>query len=153
MQTDSSNTPGAQRLVERLEHRVLLGRPGGFGDFGLAVFSDAGWLWKGDIPYGVTTPIKPSIGLSALSAIPVASARLWRIDLAYAFAPDPGQGRLELRFSNTNKTGFFLPDPNDITDTREKLITYSKAGLLTLSRGSEMPQLNGSQEKETVRGA
>jgi len=41
----------------------------------------------------------------------------------------------------------------DFTDTREKLITYSKAGLLTLSRGSEMPQLNSTDEKEPVRGA
>ena len=121
----SSNTPGARRLVERLEHRVLLGRPGGFGDFGVAMFSDAGQLWAGDIPYGVTTPIKPSIGVSALAAIPVASARLWRIDLAYALKPDPGKGRLELRFSNTNKTGFFLPDPNDITDTRERSLPSS----------------------------
>ena len=84
-----------------------------------------GQLWAGDIPYGVTTPIKPSIGVSALAAIPVASARLWRIDLAYAFAPDPGKGRLELRFSNQNKTGFFLPDPNDIADTRERSLPSS----------------------------
>jgi hypothetical protein len=89
------------------------------------VFSDAGQLWRGDIPYGVTTSIKPSIGFSVLSAIPVASARLWRLDLAYALAPFPEQGRFELRFSNTNKTGFFLPDPNDIADTRERSVPSS----------------------------
>jgi argininosuccinate synthase len=36
----------------------------------------------------------------------------------------------------------------DITDTREKLLTYAKAGLLTLNKGSEMPQLNNGTEKE-----
>jgi argininosuccinate synthase len=36
----------------------------------------------------------------------------------------------------------------DITDTREKLLTYAAAGLLTLSKGSEMPQLNSGPEKE-----
>jgi argininosuccinate synthase len=36
----------------------------------------------------------------------------------------------------------------DITDTREKLITYSEAGLLTLSKGTEMPQLNSGKEKK-----
>ena len=36
----------------------------------------------------------------------------------------------------------------DITDTREKLVTYAKAGLLTLSKGSEMPQLSSVTEKE-----
>jgi len=36
----------------------------------------------------------------------------------------------------------------DITDTREKLLTYAKAGLLTFSKNSEMPQLNSGEEKE-----
>jgi len=46
-------------------------------------------------------------------------------DLAYALSPEPEKGRFELRFSNTNKTGFFLPDPNDITDTRERSLPSS----------------------------
>jgi argininosuccinate synthase len=36
----------------------------------------------------------------------------------------------------------------DITDTRDKLLTYAAAGLLTLSTGNEMPMLSGSKEKE-----
>jgi argininosuccinate synthase len=36
----------------------------------------------------------------------------------------------------------------DITDTREKLLTYAKAGLLSLSKGSEIPQLNNGREKQ-----
>jgi argininosuccinate synthase len=36
----------------------------------------------------------------------------------------------------------------DITDTRDKLLTYAAAGLLTLSKGSEMPKLSSSKEKE-----
>jgi argininosuccinate synthase len=36
----------------------------------------------------------------------------------------------------------------DITDTRDKLLTYAAAGLLTLSKGSEMPKLNSVNEKE-----
>jgi argininosuccinate synthase len=35
----------------------------------------------------------------------------------------------------------------DITDTRDKLITYAKSGLLTLSTGTTMPQLKSSDEK------
>ena len=31
---------------------------------------------------------------------------------------------------------------------REKLLTYAASGLLTLSKGTEMPQLNSGQEKE-----
>ena len=37
---------------------------------------------------------------------------------------------------------------NDIADTRDKLLTYAAAGLLTLSKGSEMPRLNSVNEKE-----
>ena len=36
----------------------------------------------------------------------------------------------------------------DITDTREKLLTYAETGLLTLSTGAEMPQLNSGKEKK-----
>ena len=36
----------------------------------------------------------------------------------------------------------------DITDTRDKLLTYAASGLLTLSKGSEMPKLNSGTEKE-----
>jgi argininosuccinate synthase len=35
----------------------------------------------------------------------------------------------------------------DITDTREKLLTYAQTGLLTLSTGNEMPLLSGAKEK------
>jgi argininosuccinate synthase len=34
----------------------------------------------------------------------------------------------------------------DITDTRAKLMTYAQTGLITLSKGSEMPQLRSSTE-------
>jgi argininosuccinate synthase len=39
----------------------------------------------------------------------------------------------------------------DITDTRAKLLTYAKAGLLTLSKGSEMPQLEGGFDAESEK--
>ena len=41
----------------------------------------------------------------------------------------------------------------DITDTRDKLITYAAAGLLTLSKGSEMPKLNSGNKRNSVRYA
>jgi argininosuccinate synthase len=36
----------------------------------------------------------------------------------------------------------------DITDSRAKLMTYAQSGLITLSKGSEMPQLSSKNEKE-----
>ena len=63
---------------------MFLGRPFDVGDLGLGVFADAGRLWAGDIPYGVNTPIRSAIGFSLLGTVPAASARMWRVDLAFA---------------------------------------------------------------------
>jgi argininosuccinate synthase len=36
----------------------------------------------------------------------------------------------------------------DITDTRAKLLTYAQTGLLTLSKGTEMPHLTSGKDKD-----
>jgi hypothetical protein len=121
----SSNIPGGQRLVGRLEDRLFTGQPFNLGDMGVALFTDAGRLWAGDIPYGVTTPIRESVGVSLLATAPVGSARLWRIDFAIAANPDIPGHRFELRMSSQDKTTFFLPEPNDIEATRERTVPSS----------------------------
>ena len=50
-------------------------------------------------------------------------------------------------FSPRDRIGQLTMRNLDITDTREKLLTYAATGLLTLSKGAEMPQLNGGQGK------
>jgi hypothetical protein len=82
-------------------------------------------LWRGDIPYGVTTPWRSSAGISLLAAVPPHSARVWRVDLAYAIRPEPGGHRMELRLTNTDKTTFFLAEPSDISATRERTVPSS----------------------------
>ena len=56
--------------------------------------------------------------------------------------------KTESTFSPRDRIGQLTMRNLDITDTREKLLTYSKAGLLTLSKSSEMPQLNNGKETE-----
>jgi argininosuccinate synthase len=56
--------------------------------------------------------------------------------------------KTESTFSPRDRIGQLTMRNLDITDTREKLLTYAKAGLLSLSKGSEMPQLNSGKEKE-----
>jgi argininosuccinate synthase len=51
-------------------------------------------------------------------------------------------------FSPRDRIGQLTMRNLDITDTREKLITYAKTGLLTLSTGGEMPQLASGKEKK-----
>jgi argininosuccinate synthase len=56
--------------------------------------------------------------------------------------------KTESTFSPRDRIGQLTMRNLDITDTRDKLLTYAAAGLLTLSQGSEMPKLNSGKEKE-----
>ena len=56
--------------------------------------------------------------------------------------------KTESTFSPRDRIGQLTMRNLDIADTRDKLLTYAKAGLLTLSKGSEMPQLNSAKDKE-----
>jgi argininosuccinate synthase len=51
-------------------------------------------------------------------------------------------------FSPRDRIGQLTMRNLDITDTRDKLLTYAASGLLTLSTGTEMPRLSSSSEKE-----
>ena len=51
-------------------------------------------------------------------------------------------------FSPRDRIGQLTMRNLDITDTRAKLITYAQTGLLTLSKGTEMPHLNSGNSKE-----
>jgi argininosuccinate synthase len=56
--------------------------------------------------------------------------------------------KTESTFSPRDRIGQLTMRNLDIADTREKLLTYAAAGLLTLSQGGEMPRLNSAKEKE-----
>jgi argininosuccinate synthase len=60
--------------------------------------------------------------------------------------------KTESAFSPRDRIGQLTMRNLDITDTREKLLTYAKAGLLTLGMSSEMPQLNSGKKKEPQEG-
>src|SRR5215469_7484316 len=53
----------------------------------------------------------------------------------------------ESTFSPRDRIGQLTMRNLDITDTREKLLTYARAGLMTLSSGAEMPKLKDGGEK------
>ena len=61
--------------------------------------------------------------------------------------------KIESTFSPRDRIGQLTMRNLDIADTRGKLLTYARVGLLTLSRGGEMPQLNSGSnsvdEKES----
>ena len=56
--------------------------------------------------------------------------------------------KTESIFSARDRIGQLTMRNLDITDTREKLLTYAATGLLTLSKGGRLPQLNGATETQ-----
>jgi argininosuccinate synthase len=50
-------------------------------------------------------------------------------------------------FSPRDRIGQLTMRNLDITDTRAKLLTYADTGLITLSKGNEMPKLNSGEDK------
>ena len=65
------------------------------------------------------------------------------------FAPERlSMEKTESTFSPRDRIGQLTMRNLDITDTRAKLMTYAQAGLITLSKGLEMPQLNSGKDKE-----
>ncbi len=55
--------------------------------------------------------------------------------------------KTESAFSPRDRIGQLTMRNLDITDTRAKLITYARTGLITLSHGSEMPRLSNTATK------
>jgi len=63
------------------------------------------------------------------------------------FAPERlSMEKTESTFSPRDRIGQLTMRNLDITDTRSKLLTYAQSGLIKLSHGSEMPQLNSSND-------
>ncbi|SEG72140.1 argininosuccinate synthase [Bryocella elongata] len=56
--------------------------------------------------------------------------------------------KTESSFSPKDRIGQLTMRNLDITDTREKLMTYAKSGLISLSKGTEMPQLKSGDKDE-----
>ncbi|HYC50324.1 MAG TPA: hypothetical protein VEB19_04355, partial [Gemmatimonadaceae bacterium] len=106
-----SREPGGQRLLARLEQRLDLARyQEERAAIGAAGFVDAGRVWSGDVPFGVTTPIRTSLGVAVLAAVPARSQRTLRAEIAFPLARLEHVGP-ELRFTVREPTRGFWFDP------------------------------------------
>ncbi|HET7585477.1 MAG TPA: hypothetical protein VFK13_11255 [Gemmatimonadaceae bacterium] len=119
-----SRETGARRAVVRLEDRWLAGTPWDQADLGLVAFVDAGRLWAGDIPLGVTTPVRVGAGVGIRVAIPPGSQRTWRLDIAYPFSRTPHTG-WEIRLTAVNVHFRTTHEPNDVAWSRERSVPRS----------------------------
>lgn len=106
-----SHEAGGHRLLARLEERFDMARfRGSRAAFGFALFSEAGKVWAGDVPFGVTTPVRTSVGAAILSAVPARSQRTIRAELAVPVTRGAG-ARPELRFTVREPARGFWSDP------------------------------------------
>lgn len=99
-----SEEAGAQRVAGRLEDRWSIGRMRSWLGYGVAAFADAGKVWAGDVPFGTTSPVRLSVGVSLLAAVPAQSQTMWRMDIAVPVNRGPGVRRaVEVRFVSENR--------------------------------------------------
>ncbi len=119
---------GATRAVLRVEERRLL--PWLSRRAGLATgwVADVGQIWAGDAPFGVSSPLRGSVGVSLFAAYPVTSKRTFRLDLAIPVNPGPGDARFVVRMLSGDRTGVFWSEPHDVSRAR------AAAGPVSLTR-------------------
>jgi hypothetical protein len=120
-----SREPGAARLVFRGEQRLIIPTRYNVADAGLAVFAEAGRLWRDpSVPYSVDTPWRGAVGVSVLAAVPPRSRRLFRMDLAFPISNDRDR-RFEVRFIADDLTRMFWREPWDVEPARERTVPKS----------------------------
>jgi hypothetical protein len=115
---------GGQRGVLRLEDRYFIGHLKQFASIGVAPFVDVGKLWGGDVPFGVTTPLNTSVGLSLLASVPPKSQRMWRFDLMFPLNRDSG-AKFKVRLFSRDFTSLWWKEPGDVSRNRERSIPTS----------------------------
>jgi hypothetical protein len=114
----SARDAGGRRIVGRVEERWVLGWPRRRASIAFAAFADAGKLWAGDVPFGQTTPIRGSLGVSLLTAFPAGGKRIYRVDFALPVNPGPGGSTFAIRFQSADRTGAFWREAHDVARAR-----------------------------------
>lgn len=120
-----SRAAGGQRLVVRAEDRWLIDPWMTDADVAASVFVDAGRLWAGDVPYGVSTPYQVGVGLGLQAAVPSGSRRTYRLEFAFPLDRDTGAGwEVRLRTVSAGLPTFWR-EPDDVTRSRERAVPRS----------------------------
>jgi len=89
--------PGGRRIVASLENRAFLGWPlPDLFDLGGVAFLDAGKIWPGSAPFGVTSPTRVNAGAGLRAAFPPGSRQTLRIDLGVPIVAREDQRRFFL---------------------------------------------------------
>ena len=115
---------GGRRAVLRLEDRIFVRHVKEFASVGVAPFADFAKLWRGDVPFGVSSDINAAVGFSILASVPQRSQRMWRLDVAYPIDRSNG-ARLRVRLIGRDFGRVFWKEPGDVARNRERSIPTS----------------------------
>lgn len=116
---NEEDLPGARRVLVTVEDRYFLSWPApSVFDLGLTGFAEAGRTWAGDVPYGVDSGWKGTVGFGLRVGFPAGTRGLVRLDLAF---------------------------PLGVDDTRGPIFRVTLYELLGLMSGFEDPQLQRSR--------
>ncbi|MEO7369190.1 MAG: hypothetical protein ABIZ36_14635 [Gemmatimonadaceae bacterium] len=119
-----SRLGGGQRFVLRLEDRFLLGHFKSLASIGIAPFTDLAKVYAGDSPFGVTSAINASVGISILASVPPKSQRMWKLDVAFPLNRSHG-AQFRVSLLNRDFTSVFWREPADVRHNRERSVPTS----------------------------
>lgn len=119
-----STLGGGQRFVLRLEDRIFLGHVKSLASVGIAPFTDLAKVYAGDSPFGVTSGINASVGLSILASVPQKSQRMWKLDIAFPLNRSHG-AQFRVSLLNRDFTSVFWKEPSDVRRNRERSVPTS----------------------------
>jgi len=105
--------PGGNRVVLTWEDRMYLAWPAPeLFDFGLSIFADLGHINPGDVPFGVDSGWRTSLGAGIRFGLPPGTGNMARIDLAMPVGPRAQLKDLVIRVSLKEVLGL-LPGVRD----------------------------------------
>lgn len=85
--------PGSRRVLLSAEDRIFIRWPAPDAfDLGLTLFADAGQIWRGEVPYGVDSGWRASVGAGIRLGFPAGTRRVVRMDLAFPVGQGTGDG-------------------------------------------------------------
>lgn len=98
---------GAGRFIVAVEERHRLPLTTRRAEVAFSALSQAGRLWAGDAPFGVSTPWHVGVGAAAMVAFPAGAKQMLRVEIGIPVNPPSGLQRRELRIFYSDRTGRF----------------------------------------------
>jgi hypothetical protein len=113
--------PGGRRIVFNLEDRIYIGWPlPDVADIGATLFGDVGRIWPGDVPYGIDSGWRTTLGLGLRGSFPPKSRTSFRLDFAAPMDGGFSFKKVRMVLTASEVIGLFASDATDVQITRSR---------------------------------